>query len=148
VTSYLNSRIVEHVGMRTISETGTLIFIGITGVHLLVTILGWERLWTFVLLQSITMACLGLTASNFGAMAMEPVGSVAGVGASLQGFISTTGGAMVGALIGRFFSGSTLPLVLGALLCGLISLCLVAFAERGRLFNPQHSMGVPAETAG
>jgi DHA1 family bicyclomycin/chloramphenicol resistance-like MFS transporter len=105
-----------------------------------------ERLWTFVVLQSITMACLGLTASNFGAMAMEPIGSVAGIGASLQGFISTTGGALVGALIGRFFNGSTLPLALGAMLCGLLSLCLVICAERGRLFNPQHATAAPAQT--
>jgi MFS transporter, DHA1 family, multidrug resistance protein len=145
VTSYLNSRIVERIGMRVISQTGILIFIGITGLHVLVVRLGWEQLWTFVVLQSITMACLGLTASNFGAMAMEPIGSVAGIGASLQGFISTTGGALVGALIGRCFNGTTLPLALGAMLCGLLSLGLVVCAERGRLFNPHHESAVPAE---
>jgi len=148
VTSYLNSRIVERVGMRTISQIGILIFIGVTALHVLVVMLGLERLWTFVLLQSLTMACIGLTASNFGAMAMEPVGSVAGVGASLQGFISTTGGALVGASIGKWFSGTTLPLALGALLCGLTGLCLVIFAERGRLFSPHHSAGAPIETPG
>jgi len=145
VTSYLNSRIVERIGMRVISQTGILIFIGITGLHVLVVRLGWEQLWTFVVLQSITMACLGLTASNFGAMAMEPIGSVAGIGASLQGFISTTGGALVGALIGRCFNGTTLPLALGAMLCGLLSLGLVVCAERGRLFNPHHESALPAE---
>jgi DHA1 family bicyclomycin/chloramphenicol resistance-like MFS transporter len=145
VTSYLNSRIVERIGMRAISQTGILIFIGVTGLHVLVAMLGLERLWTFVVLQSITMACLGLTASNFGAMAMEPIGSVAGIGASLQGFISTTGGALVGALIGRFFNGSTLPLALGAMLCGLMSLFLVIYAERGRLFNPQHAAVAPPQ---
>jgi DHA1 family bicyclomycin/chloramphenicol resistance-like MFS transporter len=148
VTSYLNSRIVERLGMRVISQTGLLIFIGITALHVLVVTLGLERLWTFALLQSVTMACLGLIASNFGTMAMEPVGSVAGVGASLQGFVTSTGGALVGALAGRFLGASTLPLALGALLCGLASLCLVAYAEHGRLFNPHHSVGVPAETAG
>jgi hypothetical protein len=87
--------------MRIISHLGLLVFISITGAHVLIATLGLERLWTFVILQSATMACIGLTASNFGAMAMEPVGSVAGIGASLQGFISTFGGAVVGALIGR-----------------------------------------------
>jgi MFS transporter, DHA1 family, multidrug resistance protein len=139
VTSYLNSRIVERVGMRVISQTGLLIFIAVTGLHVAVVALGLERLWTFVILQSVTMACLGLTASNFGTMAMEPVGSVAGVGASLQGFISTTGGALVGSLVGKFYNGSTLPLALGALICGLTALCIVVYAEHGRLFNPHHS---------
>jgi MFS transporter, DHA1 family, multidrug resistance protein len=139
VTAFLNSRIVERVGMRIISHLGLLVFITITGVHVLVAALGLERLWTFVVLQSATLACVGLTASNFGAMAMEPVGSVAGIGASLQGFISTFGGAMVGALIGRRFNGATLPLAAGAFICGLSSLLFVLLAEQGRLFRPHHA---------
>ena len=139
VTAFLNSRIVERVGMRIISHLGLLVFITITGAHVLIASLGLESLWSFVLLQSATMACIGLTASNFGAMAMEPVGSVAGVGASLQGFISTFGGAVVGALIGRRFNGSTVPLAMGAFLCGLSSLLFVLLAERWRLFRPHHA---------
>jgi MFS transporter, DHA1 family, multidrug resistance protein len=139
VTAFLNSRIVERVGMRIISHLGLLAFITITGVHVLIAGLGLERLWTFVVLQSATMACIGLTASNFGAMAMEPVGSVAGIGASLQGFISTFGGAVVGALIGRQFNGATLPLAGGAFACGLSSLLFVLLAEQGRLFRPHHA---------
>jgi DHA1 family bicyclomycin/chloramphenicol resistance-like MFS transporter len=143
VTAFLNSRIVERVGMRIISHLGLLVFITITGVHVLIATLGLERLWTFVILQSATMACLGLTASNFGAMAMEPVGSVAGIGASLQGFISTFGGAVVGALIGRRFNGSTVPLAMGAFVCGLSSLLFVLLAEQWRLFRPHHAVAVP-----
>jgi len=67
-------------------------------------------------------------------MAMEPVGSWPGIGASLQGFISTFGGAVVGALIGRRFNGTTLPLATGAFACGLSSLLFVLLAERWRLF--------------
>jgi DHA1 family bicyclomycin/chloramphenicol resistance-like MFS transporter len=139
VTAFLNSRIVERLGMRIISHLGLLVFIAITGGHVLIAWLGLENLWSFVLLQSATMACLGLTASNFGAMAMEPVGSVAGIGASLQGFISTFGGAVVGALIGRRFNGSTLPLAMGAFVCGMASLMFVLLAEQWRLFRPHHA---------
>ena len=145
VTAFLNSRIVERVGMRIISHLGLLLFITITGLHVLIAGLGLERLWTFVLLQSATLACIGLTASNFGAMAMEPVGSVAGIGASLQGFISTFGGAVVGALIGRRFNGATLPLAGGAFVCGLSSLLFVMLAEQGRLFRPHHAGVVATE---
>ena len=139
VTAFLNSRIVERIGMRIISHLGLLVFIGITGVHTLIAAAGLESLPTFVLLQAATMACIGLTASNFGAMAMEPVGSVAGIGASLQGFISTFGGAVVGALIGRRFDGATLPLASGAFACGLSSLLFVLLAEHWRLFRPHHA---------
>jgi DHA1 family bicyclomycin/chloramphenicol resistance-like MFS transporter len=148
VTAFLNSRIVERVGMRIISHMGLLVFISITGVHALIAAVGLETLATFVLLQAATMACIGLTASNFGAMAMEPVGSVAGIGASLQGFISTFGGALVGALIGRRFNGATLPLASGAFACGLSSLLFVLLAEHWRLFRPHYAAAAAAEHVG
>jgi DHA1 family bicyclomycin/chloramphenicol resistance-like MFS transporter len=141
VAAFLNSSIVERLGMRRISHTALLTYLIITGLHSLIAALGLEQLWTFVAFQSATMACFALSISNFGAMAMEPVASVAGIGASLQGFISTLGGAFVGALIGRQFNGTALPLAAGSLCCGLASLGFVLLAEKGRLFRGQHSAG-------
>jgi len=92
-----------------------------------------------VVFQSVTMACFSLAVSNFGAMAMEPVGSIAGIAASLQGFVSTFGGALVGAFIGRQFNGSTVPLAAGQLGCGLVCLVFVLLAEKGRLFRRHHA---------
>ncbi|MGA2189489.1 MAG: multidrug effflux MFS transporter [Steroidobacteraceae bacterium] len=137
--AYMNSRLVERLGMRLISHTALLGFIGISAAHVAVAALGLEQLWTFVAFQSATMALFSLSVSNFGAMAMEPVGSVAGIGASLQGFISTIGGALAGAAIGRWFNGTTLPLAAGALGCGLLSLACVLLAEKGRLFRHHHA---------
>ena len=87
-----------------------------------------------------------LSISNFGAMAMDPVASVAGIGASLQGFVSTLGGALVGALIGRQFNGTAVPLTAGLLCCGVVSLLFVLLAEKGRLFRGHHSAGEPQAT--
>lgn len=139
VAAYLNSRIVERFGMRRISHTALLVYLGITGSHTLIAALGFEQLWIFVLFQSATMACIALSTSNFGAMAMEPVAAVAGIGASLQGFVSTLGGAMVGAGIGWLFDGTALPLAAGLLCCGLASLGFILCAERGRLFRAHHA---------
>ena len=148
VGAFLNSRLVERLGMRLISHTALLVFIGVTGLHAAIAALGFEHLWTFVALQAVTMACISLTVSNFGAMAMEPLGAVAGVGASVQGFVSTFGGALVGAAVGRQYDGSTLPLAAGAMCCGLAGLLFVLYAERGRLFLRHHAgAGRPAEGA-
>jgi MFS transporter, DHA1 family, multidrug resistance protein len=136
VASYLNSRVVERFGMRIISQAGLLVFIAATGLHVLVAALRAETLWTFIVLQGAAMGCLGLIMANFGAMAMESMGPVAGIAASLQGCVGTGGGALVAALMGEQFNGSTVPLALGALLCGLISLAFVLLAEGGRLFRP------------
>ena len=132
--SLLNSRIVGRLGMRRISHTALLAFIATTALHTAVAALGLETLWTFVVLQSATMAFFSLTASNFGAMALEPVGAIAGIGASLQGFITTTGGAFVAAAIGSLFDGTTVPLAAGALICGLVGLSFAHVAGRGRPF--------------
>jgi DHA1 family bicyclomycin/chloramphenicol resistance-like MFS transporter len=140
VASYFNSTVVERFGMRIISQAGLAVFIAATASHVLVAALGAETLWTFIVLQGMTMGCLGLMMANFGAMAMESMGPVAGIAASLQGFTGTCGGALVAALIGREFDGSTVPLALGALLCGLASLAFVLIAERGRLFQPHQPM--------
>jgi DHA1 family bicyclomycin/chloramphenicol resistance-like MFS transporter len=147
LAAFLNSRLVERLGMRRISHSALLCFIAVTGVHALIAALGAESLQSFLTLQAATMACVGFSTANFGAMAMEPVGAVAGVAASLQGFISTFGAALVGAAIGRQFNGTTLPLAAGALLCGLATLGCVLGAERGRLFRTQHGPGAPMAAA-
>jgi DHA1 family bicyclomycin/chloramphenicol resistance-like MFS transporter len=136
--AFMNSRFVERLGMRRISHAALLCYIGITGLHVVVAALGVEQLWTFVAFQAATMACFSLSVSNFGAMAMEPIGAVAGIGASLQGFVSTFAGALAGAAIGRQFNGTTVPLAAGALGCGLLSLMFVLFAEKGQLFRHHH----------
>jgi len=141
VAAFLNSRIVERLGMRRISHTALLTYLVITGLHTVIAVTGVEQLWTFVAFQSATMACFALSISNFGAMAMDPVASVAGIGASLQGFVSTLGGALVGALIGRQFNGTLLPLAAGSLCCGLASLLFVLLAEKGKLFRGHHTAG-------
>jgi len=139
VAAFVNSRIVERVGMRRVSQVGLLVFIAASFVHVAVAASGHETLLTFVVLQSITFACVGVMAANFGAMAMEPMGPVAGIAASLQGCVSTAGAAVVGALIGRQFDGSTLPLAVGTAICGIVALIFVLFAEQGKLFRPHHA---------
>src|SRR3954465_4909609 len=74
LASYLNSRLVEQLGMRFISHSALIASIAIALLHFLVVFEGYERLWPFVLFQALAMAGFGLMASNFGAMAMEPVG--------------------------------------------------------------------------
>jgi len=137
--SYFNSRLVERLGMRLLSQAGLLLLTAAAALHALLAALGFEGLGVFIVMQSVTLACIGLTFANFGTLAMEPMGAVAGIAASLQGFISTLGAAMLGALIGRQFHGTTLPLSLGSSVCGAAAIALVLIAERGRLFRRLHA---------
>lgn len=134
--SFLNSRIVMRIGTRRISHSALLGVILISGIHLMVAYGGLESLWTFATLQALMMACFGLATSNFSAMAMEKMGAIAGTASSLQGFVTTLGGALIGAAIGQMFDGTTVPLYAGFVAMGMLALIVVAIAERGRLFRP------------
>ena len=90
----------------------------------------------FVILQALTMGCLGLASSNFSAMAMQDMGQIAGTASSVQGFCAITLGALIGTMIGQSFAGTTVPMPLGFLCCGVIALAIIAVTERGRLFRP------------
>ena len=135
LASFLNSRIVERVGMHRVSHTALIGFIAVTAVHSGVAFFGPETIVTFAVLQSATMACFSLAVSNFGAIAMQPMGAIAGSAASLQGVISTIGGAVVASLIGHQWSGTVTFLPAGALGCGIVALGCVLIAEKAVLFR-------------
>ncbi|WP_244548439.1 multidrug effflux MFS transporter [Bosea vaviloviae] len=136
VASLVNSRIVVRLGMRRVSHAALLGYIAFTGTHALVALTGHESLWSFTALQGGAMFCFGLLAPNFGALAMDPLGHVAGTASSVQGFVTTVGGALIGFYIGQHFDGTVVPLTLGFSLCGLAALGIVLVAEKGRLFRP------------
>lgn len=134
--SLLNSRIVVRLGMRRVSHGALLAYIALTGIHALLALSGHESLWSFAIFQAGAMFCFGLVAPNFGAMAMDPLGHVAGTASSVQGFVTTIGGALLGFYIGQHFDGTVVPITLGFALCGLVALGIVLVAEKGRLFRP------------
>ena len=132
-TSYLNSRLVERIGIRRIAHVGMILFTLLAGLHLALAELG-ESFWLFVLMQGLIMASFGLASSNCGTLAMQPLGHVAGTASSVQGTISTISGASLGIVIGQNFNGTVIPLVAGYFLFGLAALGIALITERGRLF--------------
>ena len=135
VASILNARLVERMGMRFLSHLALFGFTGMAALHVLIAATGHEVMWTFIALQAATMGFFGLIPGNFGAMAMQPLGHIAGTASSAQGLITTVGGALIGFFIGQQFNGSTLPMALGFVVCGLGALAFVLWAEKGRLFR-------------
>jgi DHA1 family bicyclomycin/chloramphenicol resistance-like MFS transporter len=137
VASLLNARLVMRLGMRRLSHAALLAYIALAAIHLAIASSGHESLVVFTAFQALTMFCFGLTSGNFGAMAMEPMGHIAGVASSFQGFVSMVGATLIGFVVGQAFNGTVVPMEAGYLLCGLCALAAVLAAERGRLFQPQ-----------
>ncbi len=138
LASVLNSRMVEKLGSRLIAHTALFGFIGFSLLHAAIAYAGHDSLWVFASLQACKMFCFGFIAGNFGSMAMEPMGHIAGTAASAQGFISTIGGALLGFWIGQHFDGTTVPMTVGFAVLGVVALLLVLGAEKGRLFKAHH----------
>ncbi|MET0295005.1 MAG: multidrug effflux MFS transporter [Phenylobacterium sp.] len=134
--SLLNARLVMQVGMRRLSHGALIGYVAISAFHLAVAATGHETLVRFALLHSLGLFCFGLSIGNFGAMAMEPMGHLAGVAAAFQGFLRMVGGSLIGFLIGQCFDGTVVPIEIGCVLFGSLALAAVFWAERGKLFQP------------
>lgn len=150
ISAYMNSRLVERLGTRRISHAALLAFLAVTLTHALIALRFDEGMGTFVFLQAMTLGSFGLCVSNFGAIAMQPMGSIAGTAASIQGLVSMLGGALIASAIGQQWRGSVLFLPAGEFATGAVAFALVLCAERGTLFGrdrarPHRAFGARTE---
>jgi DHA1 family bicyclomycin/chloramphenicol resistance-like MFS transporter len=135
LSSYTNSRLVGYFGQRRLSHGALLGFLLFGLVLTAVSIGGNPPFWLFMGLIAIGMPMFGLIGSNFNAIAMEPLGAVAGTASSVVGFLQTVGGAATGAVIGQMYAGTVLPLAAGFAAVSAIAVIMVLIAEKGRLFG-------------
>jgi len=135
VANFTNSRLVEKLGMRRISHAALLLFSFLSALSAVLTVLFGENLLRFYPLFLLTFACFGLMGSNFSALAMEPLGKIAGTAAAAYGFATTTVSSLIGMLIGSQYNGSTVPIMIGFVCLGISSLAIILITEKGRLFS-------------
>ncbi len=133
--NFSNAAIVERFGARRVSQSATFAFLVTSILQILIAVSGAETLWMFTALMMVNVGLIGFIGSNFGSIAMEDFGHMAGVASSYQSFAKTLLAATVGALIGQLYDGTTLPLAYAFLVSGLVGLVLVFWAERGKLFT-------------
>lgn len=72
---------------------------------------------------------IGFLFGNLRAMAMEPVGHIAGIAAAITGFISTIMAVPISIYIGRFISETALPLFVGFSICAALSIALLLYLK-------------------
>ena len=134
LTSYANSRLVMRVGQRRLSHSALVAFVLISAVHSVVLMAGIDNLYLFLVLLAAAMAFLGLITANFSALAMEPVGHIAGTASAAYGFLTGVGGALIGSAIGQMYDGTAVPLVVSQAVMSALALAIVFWTERGKLF--------------
>ena len=125
LSTFMNSQLVVKFGMRKIVHFAMLSFVLISLVFIIlfssVNNPSIEILLGFFVLQFFT---IGFLFGNLRALAMEPMGHIAGIGSALNGFISTVMAVPIANYIGNFVIDSVTPLFVGFLICGLVSLAL------------------------
>ncbi len=132
--SFVNSRIVMRLGMRTLSYRAVVLFIFVMTLYLVATFLagGHSPLGVMLLGFSVSFFCLGILFGNLNAIAMTPLGHIAGMGAAVIGSLTSLISSPISAFIGRCYNDTTLPLALGFVILGILTATAMYWADGGR----------------
>ena len=142
LASFLNARLVMRFGMRFLVQWPLRFILGLAVVALVITQLfaGQPPLWFVMAYLMLTFFGIGLLFGNQNALAMEPLGHLAGIGAAVVGSLSTMIQMPLGTIIGQNYNGTIFPLVIGiAILIG-ISIFVVHWAEAEPVLANQERM--------
>jgi len=135
LASWTNSRVVGRFGLRRVGHLAAAAFAIIALVHAALGLAGVETIWSFIVLQALTMCCFAFTSANLSTLAMTNMAAIAGTASSVQGIIWTIGGAAIGFIIGAQFNGTVVPFLLGTAACAVVGFIGVVLTEPRRLFG-------------
>lgn len=131
VASIVNSALVERLGMRFLSNLA-LIWVIVMAALFMIAVVAWDGLPPFAMFMAWVIATffsMGLLFGNLNALAMEPLGKMAGLGAAVVGALATAVSIPIGYLISENFSGGVGPLVIGFGVVSVIALLIGKWAS-------------------
>jgi DHA1 family bicyclomycin/chloramphenicol resistance-like MFS transporter len=136
--SLLNSRLVEKLGMHYICIRSFSAIIAASVLFLGINLTVEVQLWMFLIYAAILFFSFGLIFGNLNALAMEPMGHIAGIASAVIGFVSSIISMVIGATIGQLYNGTLIPVVTGFSIMGLISLLIMLYTTKsGQGDRPQ-----------
>lgn len=129
--SVVNGRLVIRHGMHKISNAAIRTLTGLSLLFLIVawTLGGLPPLWLFMTFFISMFFCVGLLFGNLNALSMEPLGHIAGVGASVVGFVATLISVPIGAAIGQAYDGTVMALAGGFSVFAAAALIAMRWAQ-------------------
>ena len=128
IATFLNGTLVVRLGMFKLVKIFTVLFTLIPIIYISI-FYGESNPSIYVLITffAIQFFAIGFLFGNTRALAMEPIGHIAGIGAAINGFFSTIMAVPIATYIGGFLDKTALPLFIGFFICGLIALCLIQY---------------------
>lgn len=133
IASLFNARLVLRFGMRRLSRIALQSICLLSFPFLLWAYLfdGHPHLNLLMLYLLVVFFCFGILFGNLNALAMEPLGHIAGLGSAVVGSISTLISVIFGVIVADSYDNTVLPLVLGFSLLGLAGVLVMRWTEAG-----------------
>jgi len=137
--SLMNAKIVDRFGMHNICVWSFSAIIAASAVFMgLHAALGDISLWGFLAYASVLFFSFGLVFGNLNALAMEPMGHIAGMASAIIGAVALGLSMVLGGVIGQLYDGTLIPTAMGFLVLGIASRILLYLAE-SRGLNPSQA---------
>ncbi|WP_353777636.1 Bcr/CflA family efflux MFS transporter [Winogradskyella sp. 3972H.M.0a.05] len=122
-STFMNSRIVVRYGMWRIAYWAIIAYVLVSLSYVLLHLNGNNpSLIILLMFFSLQFFSVGFIFGNMRALAMQPLGHIAGIGSAINGFISTVMAVPIANYIGSFVETSVLPLFIGFTIFGVLSL--------------------------
>jgi DHA1 family bicyclomycin/chloramphenicol resistance-like MFS transporter len=134
LASLVNARLVLRLGMRALVRLALLAILALSAVAFGLTLMtaGQPPLLLFMGYLMLVFFCVGVLFGNLNALAMQPLGHVAGIGAAVVGSLSRFTSVPLGTFIGQRYDGTVLPLIIGLVILSALSLVIVRWVEVAR----------------
>lgn len=141
----VSNRVIPRIGTRSLARRSALLFLLLCLVALVATMLdGGLGLWPWFLWAAATNAIGAVLGTSAAALALDPVGEVAGTAASLLNFAALVPGSLLAALVDARISETVTPMVVGSTVFGILGgLALLVSQPESARARP-----VPADTTG
>lgn len=128
--SIINARLVVRLGMLRMVLVGFGLQIIISGLATLLSIAGMLGFAFYLFWATSVFFMAGLLIGNLNTLAMEPLGHIAGLAASVIGSVSTVLSLVIAVPVGLAFDGTTLPLAASLLLFSILGILLMQMQPR------------------
>jgi DHA1 family bicyclomycin/chloramphenicol resistance-like MFS transporter len=135
LATYLNSRLVVKYGMMRIAYTATIAYAAVSILYVIIFSSGINpNIIVLLGFFGLQFFAVGFLFGNLRALAMEPLGHIAGIGAAINGFVSTVMAVPIANYIGGFVIDSVLPLFIGFSIFGTLSfLTFLVLKKKARI---------------
>jgi len=129
---FVNARLVMNLGMRKLCRWALTVQAGASFVALIIAIFGAGSvtLPVFLIWAVFAFFTMGLLFGNFNAIAMEPLGHIAGIGSAFVSFISTGISLAISFGLGWLYDGTVYILLAGFFLLAITSIIVMRLADR------------------